>query len=109
MNELDFIETVKIQGQGYLLNGTMCVPKAYGNAEYELIKQWLEEGNVPDPEFTEEEIAAQELAKQVQEAKMYLASTDYKMTVDYFATLSEVEQTELINKRAEAREYIRSH
>ena len=25
------IETVKIQGNGYLLNGTMCVPKADGN------------------------------------------------------------------------------
>lgn len=25
------IQTVKIQGQGYLLNGTMLVPKADGN------------------------------------------------------------------------------
>lgn len=25
------IQTVKIQGQGYLLNGTMSVPKADGN------------------------------------------------------------------------------
>ena len=31
MNELDFIQTVKIQGQGYLLNGTMSVPMASGN------------------------------------------------------------------------------
>ena len=31
MNELDFIQTVKIQGQGYLLNGTMSVPKADGD------------------------------------------------------------------------------
>lgn len=53
MNE---IQTVKIQGQGYLLNGTMSVPKADGNREYELIKQWLTEGNTPEPEFTEEEL-----------------------------------------------------
>lgn len=53
------IETVKIQGQGYLLNGTRHVPgNAPGNSEYELIKQWLAEGNEPEPEFTEEEIAA---------------------------------------------------
>ena len=50
------IKTVKIQGQGYLLNETMSVPKADGNREYELIKQWLSEGNTPEPEFTDEEL-----------------------------------------------------
>ena len=57
------IQTIKIQGQGYLLNGTMSVPKADGNKEYELIKQWLAEGNTPEPEFTEEELTAREQAK----------------------------------------------
>ena len=52
---------VKIQGQGYLLNGTMSVPKADGNSEYELIKQWLEKGNIPEPEFTEEELNYQRI------------------------------------------------
>ena len=56
MNE---IQIVKIQGQGYLLNGTMSVPKADGNSEYELIKQWLSEGNTPDAEFTDEELLQQ--------------------------------------------------
>lgn len=42
---------VKIQGEGYLLNNTMYVPKSDGNREYELIKQWLSEGNTPEPEF----------------------------------------------------------
>lgn len=50
------IQSVKIQGQGYLLNGTMSVPKADGNREYELIKDWLAEGNTPEPEFTDEEL-----------------------------------------------------
>ena len=58
------INTVKIQGQGYLLNGTMLVPKADGNREYELIKQWLSEGNTPEPEFTETE-----LLQQIEDAK----------------------------------------
>lgn len=58
---------------------------------------------------TEEEIQAEIIANLVQEAKNYLASTDYKMTVDYFSTLSEVEQNELIAKRAEAREFIRGN
>ena len=58
---------------------------------------------------TEEEIQAEITANLVQEAKNYLASTDYKMTIDYFATLSEVEQNEVIAKRAEARAFIRGN
>ena len=73
------IKTVKIQGQGYLLNGTMSVPKADGNSEYELIKQWLSEGNVPEPEFTDEELEAK-LQEQVNaEAKTKLNSLDWKV------------------------------
>ena len=53
------IQTVKIQGNGYLLNRNMSVPKADGNKEYELIKQWLLEGNTSEPEFTEEELTKQ--------------------------------------------------
>jgi hypothetical protein len=71
--------------------------------EAEEYKQWLLDGGVPEPEFTEEELAQQELNKKVQEAKDYLASTDFKMTVDYYATLTKKEQTELTKKRAEAR------
>ena len=71
------IKTVKIQGQGYLLNGNMYVPKADCNREYELIKQWLSEGNTPEPEFTEEEIKLSEINKQIQEAKQYLTETGW--------------------------------
>ena len=62
------IKSVKIQGQGYLLNGIMYVPKADGNREYEMIKQWLAEGNTPEPEFTEEELAQQAKEQARQEA-----------------------------------------
>lgn len=53
--------TVKIQtynGEfvGYLVNGDMFVPKE----NCELIKQWIAEGNIPEPEFTEEELLKQE-------------------------------------------------
>lgn len=57
------IKTVKIQGNGYLLNGTMSVPKADGNREYELIKEWLAQGNVPEPEFTEAELNSNRIAE----------------------------------------------
>lgn len=107
MNELDLIQSVKIQGQGYLLNGTMSVPKADGNKEYELIKEWLAQGNTPEPEFTEAELAQQALDKQIAEAKAYLASTDFKMTVDYYATLTPEQQEELTTKRSEARTFLK--
>lgn len=74
---MEEIKSVKIQGQNYLLNGTMCVPKADGNREYELIKEWLSEGNTPEPEFTEEEIKLQEINSQIQEAKQYLRETGW--------------------------------
>lgn len=33
-----------------------CIPFAYCNRDYEEYKQWLSEGNTPEPEFTEEEL-----------------------------------------------------
>ena len=33
-----------------------CIPFADGNTDYEIYKQWLLEGNIPEPEFTEEEL-----------------------------------------------------
>lgn len=74
---MEEIKSVKIQGQGYLLNGTMSVPQADGNREYELIKEWLAQGNVPEPEFTEEELKIKEINSQIQEAKQYLRETGW--------------------------------
>ena len=67
--ELKEIQTVKISGGGYLLNGAVSVPKADGNREYEIIKQWLAEGNTPEPEFTEEELSQMEAERLALEAK----------------------------------------
>lgn len=58
---------------------------------------------------TDEEIEKQELDKKISEAKAYLSSTDFKMTVDYFATLTDEEKAELTQLRAEAREFIRAN
>ena len=70
------IKSVKIQGQGYLLNGSMSVPQANGNREYELIKEWLAQGNVPEPEFTEEELAQQAKEQARQEALFTIAQLE---------------------------------
>ena len=100
------IKSVKIQGNGYLLNCSMSVPQANGNREYELIKEWLAQGNVPEPEFTEAELAQQVINAKVQEAKQYLQSTDHKFYLGYKPKEGE-DLVAIEAKRDEAREYIR--
>ena len=97
------ILTVKLQGQGYLLNNEMSVPKADGNREYELIKEWLSEGNTPEPEFTEAELAQQEINAKVQEAKAYLASTGWYVERLNDPSSGKAVPQEVLDKRAEAR------
>ena len=58
---------------------------------------------------SEEEIQAEITLHLGNEARNYLASTDYKMTVDYFASLDKVTQDELIAERQKAREFIRAN
>ena len=58
---------------------------------------------------TSEEIQYKITANLVAEAKLYLQSTDFKMTVDYFATLDKVTQDELVAERQKAREFIRAN
>ena len=103
MNE---IQTVKIQGQSYLLNGTMSVPKADGNREYELIKVWLSEGNIPELEFTEEELRVTSINKQIQEAKTYLTDTAWYVERLNDPSSGKAIPEEVSVKRAEAREVI---
>jgi hypothetical protein len=105
MNELDFIQSVKIQGESYLLNGNMSVPKVDGNREYELIKVWLET-NEAEPEFTEEELAQQELNKKKQEALQYLADTAWYIERLADPSSGKAIPEEVLAKRAEAREIL---
>ena len=57
----------------------------------------------PTPPSAEEVVS-----NKIREAKQTLADTDFKMTVDYYATLSGAEAQELIDLRSVAREYVRS-
>ena len=83
-----------------------CIPFADGNIDYEEYKQWLAEGNTPEPEFTEEELAKQLINTKVQEAKQYLQSTDHKFYLGYKPKEGE-DLVAIEAKRDEAREYIR--
>ena len=60
---------VKQQDNGYLVNNTISVMVVDGSYEYELIKQWIAEGNIPEPEFTEEELEAQATVQAIAEYK----------------------------------------
>jgi hypothetical protein len=55
---------------------------------------------------TDEEIAKEEVINKIAEAKAYLLSTDFYMTVDKYTELDEARKVELTTKRAEARELI---
>jgi hypothetical protein len=101
MIDLDWIETVKEQDEAYLVNGSMSVPIAEGNRHYRDVKVWLET-NTAEPMFTVEELAAQETATKVSDAKQYLVSTDFKMTTDY-----DQDVVDVLVLRAEARALIR--
>ena len=57
-------------------------------------------------EEKQKELRLQDISSQIQEAKAYLTSTDFYMTVDKYAELNETRKVELTTKREEARELI---
>jgi len=63
------IDTVKTQGNGFLVNGTMSVPQAEDNRHYQEVLEWIAEGNTPEPEFTQAELDQQVIAEANQLAK----------------------------------------
>ena len=74
--------------------------------EAEEYKQWLLEGNTPEPEFTEEELQLTSINKQIQEAKTYLATTAWYVERLNDPSSGKVIPEEVLTKRAEARELI---
>ena len=59
--------------------------------------------NIKTAEDLAQDAIDAENAQKVSEAKAYLSSSDFYMTVDKYATLTEERQVELIQLRAEAR------
>ena len=71
--------------------------------EAEEYKQWLSEGNIPEPEFTDEELVAIEIANKKQEAKAYLANTAWYIERLNDPSSGKAIPKEVLAKRAEAR------
>tara|TARA_R110000823_G_scaffold241850_9_gene366479 strand:- start:51 stop:371 length:321 start_codon:yes stop_codon:yes gene_type:complete len=57
------MNTVKLKGDGYLVDGSLLVPNAPGNRHYQLVQEWIAAGNTPEPEFTAAEITANAVAE----------------------------------------------
>lgn len=80
-----------------------CIPLADGNIDYEKYKVWLAEGNEPEPEFTEEELAQQVIKVKVQESRAYLISTAWYIERLNDPSSGKAIPQEVLDKRAEAR------
>lgn len=63
------IQTVKSQGTGYLVNGSLSVPSSPGNRHYQRVQEWIAGGNTPEPEFTPTELLASAKSAKLQELK----------------------------------------
>ena len=95
------ITKIKVNGSGYLVNDVLFVPILTDD-----IKQWLSEGNIPEPEFIEEELQITSINKQIQEAKTYLASTDWYVERLNDPSSGKAIPEEVLIKRVESRELI---
>lgn len=90
-----------------------CIPFADGNIDYEEYKVWLEKGNTPEPEFTEEELAQKAIQDKIAEANSYLKDTDwvdsYKIRHDLGLELipEESSKWEVLNKREEYKLFLK--
>lgn len=79
------IETVKIQGEGYLVNGSTSAPKAEGNRHYKMVQEWISEGGVVEDEFTQAELTKQTQNNLIAHFKsLYLGVVNAKLVeLDY--------------------------
>ncbi|MBE0437155.1 MAG: hypothetical protein IBX56_15290 [Methylomicrobium sp.] len=72
---IEDIQTVKLQDSGYLVNNTMFVPDAVGNRDYQDIQEWLAAGNIPEPQYTAEELLTKTKAELTNAIQQQLDST----------------------------------
>jgi len=99
------IISVKLQQNGWLLNGNMSVPNASGNREREAIVAWISEGNTPEPEFSEEELLVQAKASKLAE----VTATYNTSVTALVGNTDQYELTSWTKQESEARAYVVSN
>lgn len=103
--EINTVREKRIDGEliGYFVNECAYFQKD----DCPQVNQWIAQGNTPEPEFTEDELAKEELQNKLQEANAYLAQTDWVNTYNIRHDLGlelipeESSKWEVINKREE--------
>ena len=103
-NNTAWITSCKLQTSGWLVNGNMSVPNDPANRHCADVLAWIALGNVPAPEFTDAEIAANAQAELNATSQAYLASTDWYIT--RHAETGVAVPDDVTTARAEAREAI---
>jgi hypothetical protein len=100
------ITSVKDLNETFLLNESIFVPKAEDNRDYQLVLQWIADGNTPEPQFTQAELDAQVLVASIAEALQYLKDTDF-----YYARFLETNEAvpaEVVAERIAKRTLLRN-
>jgi hypothetical protein len=82
MNIESAVYSVGAEGENVAIQATidgiqMSVPLDPANRHYQLIQEWIAEGNTIAPQFTDEEIAKQKAEQAKAEAQQYLNETDW--------------------------------
>ena len=103
-NNTAWITSCKSQESGWQVNGTMSVPNDPANRHCADVLAWIAEGNMPAPEFTDVEIAANAQSSINSESLEYLKSTDWYITRQ--AESGVAVPDDVTTARAEAREAI---
>jgi hypothetical protein len=96
------ITSVKIQQNGWLINGNILVPDAPGNIERESVIAWIASGNIPEPEFTDAELLVN-----AKSAKLSEVTAEYNASIS--ALIGGTDKFEIASwtkQEAEARAYI---
>ena len=103
-NNTAWITSCKLNESGWLVNGNMSVPNDPANRHCADVLAWIALGNVPAPEFTDAEIAANAQSSINSESLEYLKSTDWYIT--RHAETGVAVPDDVTTARAEAREAI---
>jgi len=86
------IETVKIQEYSYLVNGDMIVPNDPANKDYQLILDWINEGNIPTGDIPTDLQTAADAKQFAQQLESYTTAT--ARLAQYVLSVGRAEVTE---------------
>jgi hypothetical protein len=95
----------KITSSGVQNTETTCfIPNDDANYDWIAYKEWLSNGNVPDPEFTEQELKDKAYEKLRLERDVILNRTDFMVLPDVFSRYNEQEQLDITMYRKALRD-----